>query len=301
LTNSPGIGPSSNIPAVQKGPALHIRDPPPEDSADAGRSSKDIRDQLGLFQRPCFGLRYGWVMRYDALACVPGVQNFRSEHSWHREGVKEGGGNAYANRRLRSRCRKGRRFRESENGHTSSRPRQPVTNFVLVPGAWLGAWAYKDVARRLEEAGDTAYPITLTRMAERVHLLTQEVGMETAIQDVLNVIHYNEIDRFVLVGHSFAVAGKVAAAGADRAHAKVPRALYLDAVRPERVPEPQGGFDPRKEFGSPPPGGLGIPLTEAIIERIGPDLKGEILRRMRKLATPWPEMLATDLITLSPH
>jgi pimeloyl-ACP methyl ester carboxylesterase len=174
-----------------------------------------------------------------------------------------------------------------------------VTNFVLVPGAWLGAWAWKDVARRLEEAGDTAYPITLTGMAERVHLRTQEVGMETAIQDVLNVIHYNEIDRFVLVGHSFA--GKVASAVPDRAHAKVLRALYLDAFRPERIPEPQGGFDPRKEFGCPPPGGLGIPLTEAIIERIGPELKGESLRRMRKLAIPWPVRLATDPITLSPH
>lgn len=174
-----------------------------------------------------------------------------------------------------------------------------VTDFVLVPGAWLGAWAWRDVVPPLQRAGHAAYPVTLTGMGERVHLLTPEVGMETAIQDVLNVIQFNELREFVLVGHSFA--GKVAAAVADRRHAHVKTVVYLDAFRPEIGHEPQGGFDPSREFGAPPAGQLGVPLTEEIVERIGKDVQGEHRRRMLALGTPWPIRLAKDPITLSSH
>jgi len=105
-----------------------------------------------------------------------------------------------------------------------------MTKFVLVPGAWLGAWAWKRVVPFLVKGGNEAYPVTLTGMGERVHLASKDVGMETAIQDVLNVIKYNDIDDFVLVGHSFA--GKVAAAVADRASEKVKRVLYRTRSAP---------------------------------------------------------------------
>lgn len=62
---------------------------------------------------------------------------------------------------------------------------------------------------------------------------------------------------------------------------------------------PQGGFDPTREFGPPPEGGRGIPLTEEIIGRIGNDVRGANLRRMMALGTPWPIKLAADPITLS--
>ena len=172
-----------------------------------------------------------------------------------------------------------------------------MARFVLVPGAWLGAWAWKDVTPFLERKGHSAYPVTLTGMGERVHLASKDVGMETAIQDVLNVIKYNELDDFVLAGHSFA--GKVAAAVADRVHEKVKKVIYVDAFRPERVTKPQGGFDPANEFGALPPGGFAFPLTEGIVDRIGKDVKGRNRKWMMSMATPWPGKLATDPITLS--
>jgi pimeloyl-ACP methyl ester carboxylesterase len=172
-----------------------------------------------------------------------------------------------------------------------------MTQFVLVPGAWLGAWAWKDVTPRLEKSGHSAYPVTLTGMGERVHLASKEVGLETAIQDVLNVIRYNELEEIVLVGHSFA--GKVVAGVADRVHRQVRKVIYLDSFRPERSTEPQGGFDPSEEFGPLPAGALGIPLTEEIIGRIGKDVQGPARKRMMSLATPWPVKMATDPLTLS--
>ncbi len=172
-----------------------------------------------------------------------------------------------------------------------------MSDFVLIPGAWLGAWAWKRVASSLEEGGHGAYPVTLTGMGERVHLATKDVGMETAIQDVLNVIRYNELNDIVLVGHSFA--GKVAAAVADRAHTKVRRVIYLDSFRPERVRTPQGNFDPEVEFGPPPKGGFAITLTQEAVDRIGKDVKGKERAWFMSMVTPWPIKLAKDPITLT--
>ncbi len=171
------------------------------------------------------------------------------------------------------------------------------TPFVLVPGAWLGGWCWRDVVPGLERAGHPAYPITLTGMGERVHLSSPEVGIETAIQDVENVLRYNELSNVTLVGHSFA--GKVVAAVADRNPDRVERLLYLDALRPDKVREPQGGFDPTREFGPVPPGGSGVPLTEKTIDIIGKDVQGSNRRWLMAKATPWPVRLASEPVTLS--
>ena len=171
-----------------------------------------------------------------------------------------------------------------------------MTKFVLVPGAWLGAWAWKKIVPLLEEKGHTVYPVTLTGMGERVHLASKDVGMETAIHDVQNVIKYNDLDDFVLVGHSFA--GKVAAAVADREHEKVRTLLYLDAFRPEKVRTPQGGFNPT-EFGPVPSGSLALPFTEKILDMIGKDVQGQDRKWMLSKSTSWPLKYANEPITLS--
>ena len=172
-----------------------------------------------------------------------------------------------------------------------------MTTFILVPGAWLGGWVWKKVTPILEEKGHEVYPVTLTGMGERVHLASEDVGIETAIQDVLNVIKYNDLNDFVLVGHSFT--GKVVAAAADKVPKKARLLLYLDALRPDKTRDPQAGFDPTREFGPVSKGSLGVPLTEQIIENIGKDVKGYEREWMLSKATPWLLKLATEPITLS--
>ena len=183
---------------------------------------------------------------------------------------------------------------------TSARPKvHPseifVTTFVLVHGAWLGGWAWKKVIPLLEKRGHEVHAVTLTGMGERVHLASKDVGIETAIQDVLNLIKYNGLDDFVLVGHSFA--GKVVAGVADRVPEKVRLILYLDAFRPAKVRTPQGGFSP-EEF-HPPPGSLGVPFTEEILNSIGADVKGPDRTWLLSKATPWPMRHSSDPVTLS--
>ena len=147
----------------------------------------------------------------------------------------------------------------------------------------------------LDERGHAVYPLTLTGMGERVHLASKDVGIETAIQDVLNVIEYNELDDLVLVGHSFA--GKVVAAVADRAPEKVRTLLYLDAFRPAKVRTPQGAFNPEEYH--PPPGSWTIPFTEEILNSIGKDVKGPDRKWILSKATPWPMKHSTEPVSLS--
>jgi pimeloyl-ACP methyl ester carboxylesterase len=97
---------------------------------------------------------------------------------------------------------------------------------VLVPGACLGGWAWRDVAARLRANGHEVYPVTLTGLGERAHLATREVDIETHVTDVVNVLDFEELEDAVLVEHSYSgvVVGAVAARRPERLSASV----YLD-------------------------------------------------------------------------
>ncbi len=170
-----------------------------------------------------------------------------------------------------------------------------MADIVLVPGAWLGGWAWERVVPLIEKEGHSAYPVTLTGEGERAHLVTDQVGIETAIQDVINVIEYNDLDSFVLVGHSFA--GKVVGAVADRLAERVEMLVFLDAFRPAKVRTQQGAFDPAEY--NPPPGSLTVPLTSAIVDAIGKDVTDSDRKMLLSKATPWPRRHAADPITLT--
>jgi pimeloyl-ACP methyl ester carboxylesterase len=101
-----------------------------------------------------------------------------------------------------------------------------MTTYVLVPGFWLGGWAWHDVTRRLRAAGHEVYPVTLTGMGERVHLARPDTDLETHLTDVLNLLAYEDLRDVVLVGHSYA--GMVITGVADRAPDRIARLVYVD-------------------------------------------------------------------------
>jgi pimeloyl-ACP methyl ester carboxylesterase len=101
--------------------------------------------------------------------------------------------------------------------------RRPI---VLVPGACLGAWAWRDVAARLQAQGHDSYPMTLTGLGDRVHLARADVDLETHIADVVNLLDYEALEDAVLVGHSYA--GTVVTAVADRRPQRLDAVVYLD-------------------------------------------------------------------------
>lgn len=106
----------------------------------------------------------------------------------------------------------------------------PAKTFVLVHGTWHGGWVWQRVAERLRAAGHRVYTPTCTGCGERVHLSSPDVGLETHITDIVNVIEFEELDRVILVGHSFA--GITVTGVADRLRERIRRIVFFDALVP---------------------------------------------------------------------
>ena len=67
--------------------------------------------------------------------------------------------------------------------------------FVLVPGAAGGGWQWRRVADLLERRGCKVFAPTLTGLGERSHLLTQDVGLDTHVTDVVNVVRWEGLEE----------------------------------------------------------------------------------------------------------
>ena len=103
--------------------------------------------------------------------------------------------------------------------------------YVIVHGAWGGGWAWREIDGLLTKQGHKVYRPTLTGLGERSHLASADIGLETHILDVLNVLLYEELDNVVLVGHSYG--GMVVAGVIDRVPDRIKRVVYLEALLPE--------------------------------------------------------------------
>lgn len=103
--------------------------------------------------------------------------------------------------------------------------------FVLVHGAWHGSWCYQKVADRLRLAGHKVHLVTLSGLAERSNTLTPTIGLGTHVQDVVNLVQWEDLSEIVLVGHSYG--GMVITGAMEALQAKVRAIVYLDAFVPE--------------------------------------------------------------------
>lgn len=106
-----------------------------------------------------------------------------------------------------------------------------MATFVLVHGAWHGAWCWRRVARLLQRDGHDVFTPTLTGLGERSHLLAPGIDLDTHILDVANEIKWQELKDVVLVGHSYG--GMVISGVAERAEKTIAGFVMLDAFFPE--------------------------------------------------------------------
>jgi pimeloyl-ACP methyl ester carboxylesterase len=105
-----------------------------------------------------------------------------------------------------------------------------MATFVLVHGAFVGGWCWRWVTPYLRDSGHDVYAPTLTGHGERVHLASPQVDLDTHIQDVVNVMRYEDLRGVVLVGWSYG--GMVVAGAADRAPERIAHVVYLDSDVP---------------------------------------------------------------------
>lgn len=109
-----------------------------------------------------------------------------------------------------------------------------MAQFVLVHGAWHGAWCWRKVLPILRAAGHEVHAVSLTGVGEKAHLISPQIRLSTHIQDVQAIIEHEELNEVILVGHSYA--GMVITGVADHLlqHTSpvLKQLVYLDAVTP---------------------------------------------------------------------
>ena len=180
-----------------------------------------------------------------------------------------------------------------------------MATFVFVHGAWLGSWIWKKILGPLRKKGHDVYAVTLTGMGDRVHLAREDFGMDTATQDVVNLLEYEDLHDVVLVGHSFA--GKVISRVYDEVPERIKMLFYFDAFVPQKSREPQGGIEQMskdergiiekavKAEGS----GWKLGVPDEFLDDLAWDLKGDDKDWFFSKLTPWPSKLAFESIQVS--
>jgi pimeloyl-ACP methyl ester carboxylesterase len=173
-----------------------------------------------------------------------------------------------------------------------------MPTYVLVHGAWHGSWSWRKVRPLLAAAGHSVFTPTLTGVGERSHLLSPSVGLQTHIDDVLNLIRWEELNDIILCGHSYG--GLVVTGVAEAVPEKIASLIYIDAFLPDSgqslfdmfPPEVTEGMKAQARAGE---GGCGIPPLPAEAFGVNAADRAWVDRQ----CTPQPLATFSDRLTYS--
>lgn len=100
--------------------------------------------------------------------------------------------------------------------------------FVLVPGAWAGAWLWDEVVEYLRTKGHEVHSLTLSGLDDGGE--SSAVNLRTHVEDVESYIRDRGLNSVVLVGHSYSgiVVGQVASLG----RVPVQHTIFIEAFLP---------------------------------------------------------------------
>lgn len=191
----------------------------------------------------------------------------------------------------------------AQNGCASAAT-EPST-FILVHGTWHGGWVWQDVANKLRAIGHRVYTPTCTGCGERLHLTGPDVGLETHITDIAQVLEFEDLKRVILVGHSFS--GITITGVADRYRERIDRIVFFDALVPREGR--MSGVPRDADTGDFPNwwkareahfiDGYQMDLWQDYpMEMLVPDTYPEVAAKLKRLITPHPAKQWTDELVL---
>jgi hypothetical protein len=103
--------------------------------------------------------------------------------------------------------------------------------FVLIHGAYHGGWCWKKVVDLLEKQGHKVYAPSLTGLADRSHLLSMNLTLDTHITDIVNLFKWEDLKDACLAVHS---AGGWPGSGAlEHIGDRVSSIVWVDAFMPK--------------------------------------------------------------------
>jgi pimeloyl-ACP methyl ester carboxylesterase len=112
-------------------------------------------------------------------------------------------------------------------------------DLVLVHGGWHGGWVWQRLAPLLAAAGKRIHTPTLTGLGDRAAEFHADVGLQTHVNDILQLVLGLRSNAVMLLGHSYG--GSIITAVADQMPERISALVYLDAVIPtDGIPDWQG-------------------------------------------------------------
>ena len=154
-----------------------------------------------------------------------------------------------------------------------------MATFVLLHGAMHGGWAWRPVANILQANGHQVFTPTLTGQGDRKHLLSPNVCLETHIEDIANLLFYEDLSDVILVLHSYA--GVLAGPLAERCDDRIDKVILAGGfyARPGESlldVEPAATAQRYKDLAQAQGEGWFVPASRAFLDQWG--VKGDDLR-----------------------
>jgi len=160
--------------------------------------------------------------------------------------------------------------------------------FVLIPGAWMGAWSWHPVARQLREKGHRVVALTMPGLSYG----DSPAGLKLAdaVDHVVREIDRLDLRDVVLVAHSWG--GYPATGAAHRRAGRIAKVIYYSAVVPApgaSMADENPGYGAliRASIEATPDGTVPLPF-EAIRDGLMPGEPPELQKLVDGLALPQP-------------
>jgi pimeloyl-ACP methyl ester carboxylesterase len=167
--------------------------------------------------------------------------------------------------------------------------------YVLIPGAWHGAWSWRPVAERLRAAGNRAVTLTLPGLGDGDDPSGHR--LRDAVDYVVDQVRQLDLDNVIFVAHSWG--GYPATGAAHQLADRVSKVIYYNAFVPVNG---QCLLDD-----SPPeirhllitlidesPSGI-VSLPQEYSDRLLPEAAPETQRMVANLLTPQPGRYFLDV------
>ncbi|WP_033341145.1 alpha/beta fold hydrolase [Catenuloplanes japonicus] len=172
-----------------------------------------------------------------------------------------------------------------------------MKNYVLIPGAWHGAWAWQPVAQRLRAAGHRALTLTMPGIDDG----DTTVRLTDAIAHITNTIRRYDLRDVVLVAHSWG--GYPATGAAHEVPDRIAEVVYVSAVVPaagvsqlDELPAEMGAF-----VGATVAAEGVVPIDLASLQAVlMPGEPEQVQRTVHELLVPHPGHYFTDALDLPP-
>ena len=104
----------------------------------------------------------------------------------------------------------------------------PMTTFVLLHGSYQGGWIWQRIAQRLRAAGHEVHAPTMMGCGERRHELRAGIDTSTFVEEVSEMLFFNDLKDIVLVGTSSG--GMIACGVAERMRHRIAKLVLVDAL-----------------------------------------------------------------------